>query len=139
MEYGGGFVFYSSASDGLIGLSLGTGHVFLCKRCADEIVSIASFDKVMSNVSDLSGLDVLAEPSQMMQMIKEANAGSIVEHCKRHGLTPEAAKAKAHEFAVLWWKDKDKGNSEACSFWRSADKSGSGGVKIEMQRGGELV
>lgn len=122
IEEGEGFIFYSSAcfafGDKVGNIEIGN-NMFLCKSCTDNIVSEKGYTKQVPQQQELTP-DTIGDTAKMLEMMNEANAASIVEHCKRHRLTPEEARAKAHQFALLWWENKEKAQIEAASFWKSA-------------------
>jgi hypothetical protein len=128
---GNGYIFYSTAGTGLPGAIQETGNMFLCEKCTNRICSPSGFSKKMPAAQEISGADLLADPGKMMRMMKDANLVSIVQKCKANGFTPAQAKAKAHEFALLWWSNPEKAQQDSATFWKSGKKvSESGGCFI---------
>ncbi len=118
IEPSGGYSFFSSASVGIPGHQQLIGNMMLCQTCTDRIISTESWTKTPERQKqELNPSDVLEDPAAFLNAIKATNEASIVRNCRSHGLTPEAAKCKAREFALMWWQDPVKANSEAAAFW----------------------
>lgn len=125
---GSGYVFYSTANAGMTGMEMETGNMLLCEKCANEIVSEEGYKKYSKSIATKQKFeidDIIGDKDKYWSFynaLGEANTESIVTLCKAHGFTPEEAKAKAHELALLWWEDNQKGALEAANFWKSSAK-----------------
>lgn len=117
IEKGEGFIFYSSACCFFEGSALEQGNMFLCKSCAENTVNEGTYRKQFPQKQKLKEMDVKGDMMKLLAMMNEANAASIIEHCKRRRLSPEDARKVAHEFAMLWWKNKETACVVAASFW----------------------
>jgi len=126
IKKGNGYAFYSTASTGMLGMAMETGNILLCEKCTNEIVSTEGYRKYSKSASTVQSFDmedVISGKSKFSDLYNaygDAIAVSVVTLCKAHCFTPEQAKAKAREFAILWWKDNQKGASECAKFWQSA-------------------
>jgi len=121
---GAGYLFYSDAGPVLGGAVLETGNMLLCENCTNRICSPEGFAKKMPASQELSA-DFLADPGNLKRLMRDSNMVSIVQKCKAHGFTPEQAKAKAHEFALLWWSngEVDQVGKQAKTFWKSGKQA----------------
>ena len=126
---GDGYIFYSTAGSGFAGVVLETGNMLLCQKCTDRICSPEGFAKKIPASQELSG-GILVDPGEYSRMMRDANLVSIVQRCKAHGFTPEQAKAKAHEFALLWWTNREKAQLDSAAFWKSGKQTSDSGCFV---------
>ena len=109
IKKGDGYVFYSTANAGMPSMEMETGNMLLCEKCANEIVSEEGYKKYSKSMATKQKLeidDIIGDKDKYLSFynaLGEANTESIVTLCKAHGFTPEEAKARAHELALLWW------------------------------------
>ena len=127
IEKGGGYSFYSSAAIGMLGMSHETGNMLLCESCTSEILNEKNWAKKIPKQREMTGADILANPMALLGNIRSANGDSIVTLCKRHGFTPEQAKAEARGFALLWWgkpeTERAAVSNLAALFWKSGNNN----------------
>jgi hypothetical protein len=126
IAHGDGYSFYSSAV-----LPAGdepTGNMFLCDKCTRETVNDRMWAEPRPQLQSAEQLqrqmsreEMLANPRAVFELFKAQNAEGIVLTCKRLGLSPDEAKQKARELAVLWWKDKDRSRRETLQFFTSPE------------------
>ncbi len=119
---GTGFLFFSPATIGPPGAEQEVGNMLLCPACTDQVVTTEAWATPAPATRVHSGAAVLDDPSALKKSIERANRDSIVLLCRRHGLTPDAAKATARDLAQRWWKDPEKEQASAAAFWRVPPK-----------------
>ena len=127
---GDGYAFFSSAV--IEPLNVPVGNMMLCEKCTQDTITERAWVvrpselqfKPPTTEKDLARM-LSGENSQMESL----NTGGIVATCKRLGFSPEAAKRKARELAVLWWQDPEKGKRETLLFWTSEPNGGAGSVE----------
>ena len=127
---GGGYVFYSTAAMGFAGMGTPqeTGNMMLCDDCTGQIITPDGYASQGPDVQEVSGADILDNPFGLMEMMRKANDSAIIKRCRAHGLTPEQAREKAREFAVMWWKDSDAAQVASRDFWKSTPAAAGGCV-----------
>ena len=131
---GEGFVVYSKASFGPPNALQETGNMLLCGSCVDDILNANNFATEFPQQQELSA-DILTDMARLRPIMQQANTASIVGLCKKRGLGPHEAKAKAREFARSWWQDARKAQLDAASYWTSAEETaGSSSEDYERMR-----
>ncbi len=121
IKRGDGYVFYSTAGSGTTpGNIQEVGNMLLCKKCTNKICSKSGFDKEIPAVQKFSGAE---DMMKIWTMMNDANHVSIVKRCKVHGFSPTQAKAKAREFATLYWQNPKKAERKSEKFWKSGGTS----------------
>jgi hypothetical protein len=114
----GGFIFYSSAGLGSPGKVKETGNMFLCEQCTNKICTPTGFADWSSTISESDVNAISGDPKKLMIYLgQKNNAIGIAAVCNKHGLTPEQAKDKARELALLFWQDPEKAQMESVKFW----------------------
>lgn len=104
------------------GMARETGGMMLCESCTGRIITEENWRKHIPARREMTGADILANPMALFDQIQNANGDAIVKLCKRHGFTPDEARAKARELAQAWWVDPSNGEAAAATFWKTPPK-----------------
>lgn len=110
---GEGHLFYSSNE--LMGDTV--GNMLLCDQCTNGLINNEMYTK--NYQIDGRDLMTVTDPKEMKAAIQQANDLGIIVQCKTLGLSPNEAKEKARELAVLFWENREKAEAESKTFWTS--------------------
>jgi hypothetical protein len=126
IDYGHGFVFYSSTVFPWVRSETGLMHI--CSKCCDEHITEEEYTLISRQSKSCEDLDnsiltslysqIGSNTERDRKLLRVANVYGIFKTIIARGVDFASAKKQAKELAVVLWKNKEQGISQALSFWK---------------------